>query len=94
MYCHLSAKNLALTGNLETGRSMNSFDVGDKPSISSNTFGLIISAKGLCFNRISSVFIFLLAGKAIDAGVSKVELIEKGLFELLVGVDKVFVVFF
>ena len=33
-----------ITGNFETGRSMYNFDVGDKPSMSSNTFGLIISA--------------------------------------------------
>ena len=73
---------------------MYNFDVGDKPSMSSNTFGLIISAKGFCFNRLSSVFIFLLDGEAIDAGGSEVELLKKDLFELLVAVDSEFDVFF
>ena len=83
-----------ITGNFETGRSMYNFDVGDKPSMSSNTFGLIISAKGFCFNRLSSVFNFLLDGEAIDAGGSEVELLKKDLFELLVAVDSEFDVFF
>ena len=73
---------------------MYNFDVGDKPSMSSNTFGLIISAKGFCFTRLSSVFIFLLDGEAIDAGGSEVELLKKDLFELLVAVDSEFDVFF